>query len=95
VHEKRVDRACRPKENAFVRREVSPAEQSTHARQRRVGHEAALAYDATVGTPQRPFTPRGSTRLASLVRERCRPWLERISHNELHEPNGLPLTSLA
>jgi hypothetical protein len=34
-------------------------------------------------------------RLASLVRERCRPWFERIGDNELHESNGLPLTSLA
>jgi hypothetical protein len=34
------------------------------------------------------------TGLGSLVRERCGPWLERIGHDELHEPNGLPLTSL-
>ena len=43
AHEERVDRRCRPQQQAFTARKRSPAQQPAHARERRVGNEASLA----------------------------------------------------
>ena len=87
-----MDRPGGTKQDAFVWTEVAAAEQSAHARKRRVRDRAALAHDAAV---------RGRDRLCACARarpdelERHRRRLERVADDEVHESDDLSFASLA